>query len=70
MQTIEIIEEIERLSLDKKIFVIEETLKSIKKKEVSHQMEWAVNELYSEYKTNKELTEFTSLDYENFYETK
>jgi hypothetical protein len=70
MQTLEIIQEIQRLSLSKKLYVVEETIKSIKKDEINLQMEQAVNELYTEYKTNKELTAFTSLDMENFYETK
>jgi len=33
-------------------------------------LEEAANELYSEYKTNKELTAFTSLDGEEFYEAR
>ena len=68
MQTIELIQEIQRLPLIKKFYVIEETIKSIKKDEVSQQMEMAVSDLYSEYSTDKNLTAFTSLDLENFYE--
>jgi hypothetical protein len=70
MQTLEIIQEIQRLPLSKKLYVVEETIKSIKKDEINLQMEQAVNDLYTEYKTNKELTAFTSLDMEKFYETK
>lgn len=33
-------------------------------------LEKAVEVLYNDYKNNKNLTAFTSLDYENFYETK
>ena len=68
MQTLELIQEIQRLPLIKKFYVIEETIKSIKKDEVSQQMEMAVSDLYSEYSTDKNLTAFTSLDLENFYE--
>lgn len=70
MQTLELIQEIQRLPLIKKFYVIEETIKSIKKDEVSQQMEMAVSDLYSEYSTDKNLTAFTSLDLENFYEAK
>ncbi len=70
MQTSQIILEIQKLPLDKKFYVVEETIKAIKKEEVSNQMELAAREMYNEYITNKELTEFTSLDLENFYETK
>ncbi len=70
MQTFEIIQEIHRLPLAKKFFVVEETIKSIKKEEMQHQIELAVNELYVDYLNDRELTAFTSLDLENFYETK
>ncbi|TAG91274.1 MAG: hypothetical protein EAZ20_03405 [Bacteroidetes bacterium] len=38
--------------------------------ETSHQLEFAANALYSDYKNDKELTAFTSLDFEHFYEAK
>jgi hypothetical protein len=70
MQVRTIINEINQLPLDKKFLVMEETLKAIKLHEENQQMEMAVNELYNDYATNKELTAFTSLDLEEFYETK
>jgi hypothetical protein len=70
MQTIDLIQEIQRLPLTKRFYVVEETIKSIKKEELQHQIELAANELYSDYVNDKELTAFTSLDFENFYETK
>jgi len=70
MQTKDLIQEIKRLPLTKRFYVVEETIKSIKKEEMQHQMELAVNELYEDYVNDKELTAFTSLDFENFYETK
>ena len=33
-------------------------------------MEYAANELYTEYKTNKNLTSFTDIDLDTFYEAK
>ncbi|MFZ4402405.1 MAG: hypothetical protein ACOYO1_20430 [Bacteroidales bacterium] len=70
MQTINIIQEIQRLPLDKKYWIIEETIKSIKQDELNYKMEKAVNELYNDYVSDNELTAFSSLDFENFYETK
>ncbi len=70
MQTTDIMHEIQRLSLDKKFYVVEETLKSIRKDEMNHQMEIAVEELYNDYNNDKELTAFTAIDLEHFYETK
>lgn len=70
MQTLELIEEIQRLPLTKKFYIVEETIRSIKKHETMNQMENAVNELIVEYNSSTKLTEFTSLDFESFYETK
>jgi hypothetical protein len=70
MQTIDLIQEIQRLPLTKRFYVVEETIKSIKKEELQYQMELAADELYEDYLNDKELTPFTSLDFENFYETR
>lgn len=70
MQTKDIIQEIKRLPLTKRFYVVEETIKSIKKEEIQNQMENAADKLYLDYMNDKKLTAFTSLDFENFYETK
>lgn len=70
MQPRDIVIEIQRLPLIQRFFVVEETIKSIKKEEMQHQMELAANELYEDYLNDKELNAFTSLDFEAFYETK
>ncbi|OFY69738.1 MAG: hypothetical protein A3G23_11330 [Bacteroidetes bacterium RIFCSPLOWO2_12_FULL_37_12] len=70
MQTVDIMQEIQRLPLNKKFYVVEETIKSIKTDELNHQTELAVDELYNDYVNDKELTAFTTLDFEKFYEAK
>lgn len=70
MQTTDLIQEIQRLPLSKRFYVVEEIIRSIRKEEIQHQMETAAHELYEEYVTNKDLVAFVSLDLENFYETK
>jgi len=70
MFTTDLIKEIQRLPLSKRVYVVEETLKSIKREESQNQMKLAADELYEDYVNDKELTIFTSLDLENFYETK
>ena len=70
MNTAEIMEEIIHLPLNKKFFVVEQTLNAIKKEEANKQMEMVVMEMRKEYQANKELTSFTSLDLESFYEPK
>lgn len=69
MTTTNIIQELERLPLTEKLFVIERTLKSIRI-EKERSMKIAVDSLYEDYVTDKELTIFTKLDKEPFYETR
>lgn len=69
MTTTTIIEELERLSLNDKLLVIERTLKSIRI-EREKKLEDVVDNLYDDYKTDRELTVFTLLDKEPFYETR
>ena len=49
---------------------MEQTIKAIKNEDISQQMSIVAEELYTDYKTDKELTIFTQLDLDNFYETK
>lgn len=64
-----IIQEIDSLPLKDKLFVIEQTLQTIRLKG-EHQLDQIVDNLYEDYKTDVALTEFTLLDKEPFYETK
>ena len=69
MKTIDLIQEIKRLPIAKRFDLMEEILKSIKNEEMKHQIQVASESLYEDYKNDKELTAFTSVDYDNFYET-
>jgi len=70
MQTMELIQEIRRLPLSQQFLVVEETLKAIKKYENQRQLALAADELYQDYMNDQELISFTTLDLEDFYETK
>lgn len=70
METSDLILEINRLPLSKRFYLVEEILKSIKKEKMEQQMKLEANELFYDYANDKELSVFTSLDLENFYETK
>ncbi|MDZ7898903.1 MAG: hypothetical protein U5N85_12890 [Arcicella sp.] len=59
MQTARLIQEIYKLPLDKKFFVVEQTLKSIKSEEGSNHLALAAEALYEDYATDKELTAFS-----------
>lgn len=69
MTTATIIRELDRLPLTDKLFIIARTLKSIRT-EREKSLKTAVDTLYNDYKTDKELTAFTKLDKEPFYETR
>lgn len=69
MTTENIIRELDKLPLTDKLLVIERTLKSIRT-ERQKSLKIAVDSLYDDYKEDKELTVFTQLDNEPFYETR
>lgn len=69
MTTANIIQELDRLPLEDKLFIIERTLKSIRI-EKRKSLKFAVDNLLKDYKTDKELTAFTKLDKEPFYEAR
>ena len=70
MRTSEIIQEIQSLPFQKRIYVIEKALRSIRKQEAMNAMNVAAEALLPEYLTDEELTIFTDIDFEKFYETR
>ena len=69
MTTNAIIREINKLPLTEKLLLVEKTLKTIRQ-EGNKNLEHAVHALYIDYKTDRELTVFTDIDIESFYETR
>lgn len=69
MTTSSIIEEINKLPLTDKLLVVEKTLEAISQ-EKKLSLKEAANLLYDDYKSDKELTIFTQLDTEPFYESR
>jgi len=63
METLSIINEIQRLSFLLQIY------KSMCQKDTKSQMEIAAEKLYKDYSNDSKLTIFANLDFENFYET-
>ncbi len=70
MGTKELIKEIQQLPINKRMLVIERTLKFIRESELKKKMEKAVDSLLNDYRTDKELTVFTDIDFDNFYEAR
>ena len=68
METSAIIHEIDNLSADKRMFIAEQIIRSIRLNNQDRTLEEAADRLYSDYKNDKELTIFTQLDCEDFYE--
>ena len=67
METKEIINEIEKLPRSKKIWVIERAIHSLRVQEMKDRLLIALEELYNDYKNDKELTSFTTIDFDSFY---
>ncbi len=61
MRAIDIIKEIKRLPVSKRIYVVEKTIHSIRIQEDKNVMKKATDELYSDYMTDNELTAFTQV---------
>jgi len=69
MEAALIMNNIQQLPVTKQIYIAEWILKTIRKRENKSEMEIAADLLYNDYATNSELTSFTQLDFEHFYET-
>lgn len=70
MRTSEIIKEIQKLPIPKRFLIVEKTIHSIRTSEDKNLMKKAAEVLYTDYKTDNELTAFSSLDFLDFYEAK
>jgi hypothetical protein len=70
METNEIIRAIKKLPVNKRMLIIERTLRIIRESETHKRMSDAADALYEDYSGDKELTAFTLLDCESFYETR
>lgn len=70
MSTSEILKEIDHLPLNEKLALLERAIRDIIKHNYEQQMLVAAESMENEYKANKELVAFTSIDMDDFYETK
>ena len=68
METSAIIHEIDNLPAYKRMFIAEQIIRSIRLNNQDRTLEMAADRLYSDYRDDKELTIFTQLDCEDFYE--
>lgn len=69
MEAVNIIKEIVKLPIIERMLIIENAMKSIREEtERKTSLKEGAQALLSDYKTDKELTAFTSLDSEDFYE--
>lgn len=70
METRDIIRAIRKLPVSKRMLIVERTIKTIRESETRKRMAKAANILLEDYRNDKDLTVFSSLDCEGFYETK
>jgi hypothetical protein len=68
METAAIIHEIDNLPEYKRMLIVEQIIRSIRLNNQERTLEMAADRLYADYKNDKELTVFTQLDCEDFYE--
>ncbi len=72
MSSVQILNEIAKLSLVERLRVVEVVLHNIREQEEksSLQLSEAAHVLLNDYLKDEELTEFTAIDHEDFYEAK
>jgi len=68
METTTIIQEIDNLPAYKRMLIVEQIIRSIRLNNQKESLHIAADRLYDDYKNDKELTIFTQLDCEAFYE--
>jgi hypothetical protein len=69
MSTKEILQGIKRLPFHERLLIIEKAIKSLHEN-TDTQLEKAAKVLLPDYKKDKNLTAFTALDFEKFYEAR
>jgi hypothetical protein len=67
MQTAELLSEIKLRPVKERLEIIKETIQSVQQS-ANERIAGAVDFLLNDYKHDAELTSFTSLDFEDFYE--
>jgi hypothetical protein len=70
MSTADILKEIDLLPLNEKLRLLQQAIKDILRHNYGQQLSVAAEALEEEYKTDKDLTAFSSIDMDDFYETK
>jgi hypothetical protein len=70
MNASQIIKEIERLPLNKRMIIVERTIKSIRENKNKSKLKIGADALLTDYVNDPELTVFTDIDFEKFYETR
>ena len=68
METLEIMRNVNRLPMSQQIWIAERIIHSVRKEQPP--LETAAKRLYADYMTDENLTVFTQLDCENFYEAR
>ncbi|CAN5210238.1 hypothetical protein BH09BAC6_BH09BAC6_33780 [soil metagenome] len=70
MGTSEIKAEINKLPISHRLTLIELTIKKIREEEKKERLSVAAEKLYDDYVNDPELTAFSNLDQEDFYEAR
>ncbi|MCL1933183.1 MAG: hypothetical protein FWF53_05185 [Candidatus Azobacteroides sp.] len=70
MEATKIMRNINQLPVSQRKWIAEHIIRSIQQEEQQLSLEKAAMHMYDDYLTDKDLTAFTQLDCENFYETR
>jgi hypothetical protein len=70
MGTKEILKEIKKLPVSERMLIVERVLKNIREGAAKKNLEEAADALLEDYRSDKELTAFSSIEFEQFYEAR
>lgn len=70
MEADQLLEEINKLPVEKRLAIVESTIKNLRDQSRSDLLAKGADSLYHDYKQDSELTAFTILDTERFYEAR
>ena len=70
MGTKEILKEIKKLPVSERMLIVEKVLKNIREGAAKKNLEEAADALLEDYRSDKELTAFSSIEFEQFYEAR
>lgn len=70
MEADELLQEINKLPVEKRLAIVEFTIKNLREQSRADLLATGAESLYDNYRNDRELTSFTDIDTDSFYEAR